>query len=94
VILRRGSRRGVAGIGDPFTLGTVLSSPAVQQAATQTAGNALQAIGQGLLSIFGDDPPPPPPQPVAPPPRPGIPMPLVIGGLGLAGVAAYLLLRK
>jgi len=83
----------MAGIGDPFTLGTIFSSPAVQQAATQTAGNALQALGHGILSIFGEDTPPP--QPVAPPPpKPSIPLPLVIGGVGLAGAALYLLMRK
>lgn len=91
MILRSG-RRQLTGIGDPFTLASVFASPGVQQAATATAGNALQAVGQGLLSIFGDDEPPP--APVAPPPpKPGIPTPLLLGGLAALGVGAYFFLK-
>lgn len=82
--------RQLQGMGLGFE--TLLASPQVQQAATQTAGNLLSTVGEGLISFFGGDDKPaytPPP----PPPKPAIPtwVPFAIAGaLG----AALLMSRK
>jgi hypothetical protein len=86
VIIRRGGQ--LQGMG--FGFETVLASPAVQQAATQTAGGLLTTVGEGLISLFGDGDQPPPPPP--PPPKPTIPSWLPIAAIGAVGLV--LLLRK
>ncbi len=94
MIIRRGvrplARRQLHGMGEMGLWETLLASPQVQQAATQTAGNLLTTVGEGLVSVFGggDSTPPPPP----PPPKPTIPTWVPIVAVG--GLAALLLLRK